>query len=337
MSLPNPNTLLPQDIVTKHKILIENYQSMTFAPNPSGGCGVVDDVIVYCTGKTAIFWKLNPQTTLDHTASLKMLLILERTIDFMTSLIHHDPRVNTPLREFTGSDGITRNMVIEINDELCSGYGGASYNGRPWCATSRYAYNFTKATYQYAKPTVHQVFFYELGRSCWDLVLDDILDWQMQNPGEYGYWTLGFNGAMTVLVPENLGLNLEYFGQNTATFRKDRLKDLDTYINNRAYTFENTWCSYLVPWNQYQSINDVMSGLLIRLYDRYGGLKFLGRMFYRLKQQPTTPNKTDRQQRANNLYKACYQAWVDLYGNVNANGITTLFRDTLRWKFVTLN
>ncbi|MCA9508808.1 MAG: hypothetical protein KC505_10350 [Myxococcales bacterium] len=184
------------------------------------------------------------------------------------------------------------------------------------------------------RPTMPQVYLYDLGRSLYDLKLDNILDWQMQNPSEYGYWTLGFNGAMTVIAPEFLGLDLDYAGQGVEEFRRDRINDLNTYLNNSQWNFDNTWSYFILPWTKNtgnrQSINDLMSGLLIYLSDEYGGVSFLARLFQNLKQQPTTPSKTDRQARAQNLYEAAKKS----VSSSNLGNLENFFKQKMRWSFL---
>lgn len=332
--LPNPSSLLPVDIVTKHNLLIANHQAEIYAPNSTGSCGKTTDVIAYCTTNTCIFWEIDPTNIPNHKRVLKVLLRLDEFVSLCMMIMTYDPRSQVPIRQYTGADGITRKMIIELNNEVCPEYDGSNYNGQPWMVASKYGFWFSYDTIYKVRPDVHQIFFYELGRAVYDPALDDILEWQMKYPNEVGYWAAGFNGAMTVLGPEHMKVDLEYYGQDTAGFRQDRLTDLSTYVNNTKYTFSNTWSKYLLPWNQYQSINDVMSGLLIYLSDTYGGLRFLARLFYLLKQQPTTPNKTDRQLRATNFYRATRQAALDLYDTTVANQVRTYFRTKLRWTFV---
>lgn len=332
--LPDPSTLLPPAVVEANKILIAYHQSTIFTPGTETDCWFETGVIVYCTETTCIYWQNTQDIVPNHEHILKFLLLLDEYVKLAAGIMNYDIGAHTSLREYTGSDGIERKVVVEINDELCSGYGGASYNGMLWAAVPKDAYQYSDDTVDDAVPLMHQVFFYEVGRAVYDIVLDDILDWQMQNPSEWGYWTLGFNGAMTVLAPEHMGVELEYYGQDTAAFRHDRLTDLATYVNSKKYTFNNTWCSYLLPWNQNQSVNDMMSGLLIYLADNYGGLEFLTRLFYRLKQQSPTPNKTDRQARAKNLHRAAKQAAVDVGNILSGIQMTTYFKYTLRWSFV---
>lgn len=334
MSIPNPNTLFPSDIVASNKMLIESSTQNLFVPGPGTSCGKQDSVIVFCIEDMCIFWQnASGSPPPDYKRVMKALLLLRQCIKVSESLMHYDSTTNF-FRQYTGADGITRKWVIEMNDELCNSYAGAAHNGRSWCAVPKNLVQDLLNTVYTIKPQIPQVVLYESGRACYDLIFDNILDWELTNTYDYGYWTLGFNGAMTVLAPGSLGYELSYYGQNLNKFRSDRLKDLSTYMSNSAYNFSNTWSQTLLPWNVYQSVNDLMSGLLIDLHDKYGGLKFLSRMFYRLKEQPSTYPRTDRQNRANNLYRACRAAAFDLYDSNIANSLYNYFRISLKWYFI---
>lgn len=333
-NLPQLMYMFPQDIITKNSLFFEKGREMLFTPSSGGSCGSVEQVLVFCNKTTCIFWQMKSTDPFPECKKIfKLLFRLQEYIDMATYIMNYDPTTNS-YHQYTAGDGITRKYIIELNSELCYNSAGASYNGRPWIATTKEFANFTYDTINKVVPTIHQAFFYELGRSAYDVALDDIADWQMQNVGEYGYLTLGFNGAMTVLGPENMGVDLSYNYQGTQAFRDDRINDLETYINNSSWTFENTWCQYLLPWSQGQSINDLMSGLFIRLADMFGGIRFLSRMFYCMKQRPTTPNKTDRHARANNIYQAVYRALMDLYDSNVAILARNFFVINLRWRFV---
>ena len=247
----NPSDFLPQDIVDKNNMLITKHNTSIFAPGPDGSCGKNSDVTVYCTKDVCIFWEYNEYRIPDHRNVLKFLLKLQEYIELCKWVMDYDPMTQDPIKTYTGSDDITRRFIIELNDELCVGYEGVSYKGRSWIACSKYSYWFSDSTINSIKPTIHNVFFNEIGKTVFDSSLDDILEWEMQNSYEWGYWSLGFNGAMSVLSSEKMNIELEYYGQNTHRFRTERLRDLTTYINNSSYTFKNTWCSYLLPWNQY--------------------------------------------------------------------------------------
>lgn len=334
MPIPALNSIFRQDIVDKNKMLIESSKQYIFASNPSGGCGLTTDVIVFCLDDMALFWQNSSGTPEpDYRRVMRTLMHLRDCMKISSGVMTYDPTIR-PVKTYTGTDGIIRKWVIELNDELCSGYGGGAYNGQSWCAISKDLVKPLIDTAYNIVPVLPQVFLYENGRSCYDLILDTILDWELSSPMDYGFWTLGFNGAMTVLIPESLGAELNYAGQNVAMFRADRLKDLNRYTKDTTYTFDNTWSSTLLPWNNYQSVNDLMSGMLIDLSDKFGGLKFLTRVFYRLKQEPATPSKTDRYKRANNLYTACRNAAFDMYDDKIADDLILYFKDFLRWEFV---
>jgi hypothetical protein len=245
----------------------------------------------------------------------------------------YDP--TAPATKFhTGKDGITRKWILEVNTELCKGYGGGAYNGVSWAAFSQDSIKVLLDTVELRNPTMPQVILYEVGRCTYNLNLDKVLDWQMQEPSQYGYWTLGWNGAMTVLGPAYMDCNMDYYGVNAAEFRTARLRDLSTYIGNSSYTFENTWSKYLLPWNSRQSVNDLMSGLLIYLNYNYGSAPFLYSMFKYLNQQPDTYSMTQREKKATNFARACYLAAKDVKGDAEANALHLYFYNTLRWRFI---
>lgn len=332
-TLPNPKTLFPADYVDKNKLILENSRQNLFTPNPNGQCYYTTDIIVFGNKNICVYWQKS-RVTPNYKNVLKSLEWIQKYIDYGTDLMNYDPTIISR-KSYTGADGIIRKWIIEANVELCNGYGGASYNGYSWCAVSQNFYNYLVNTVNNAQPTIHQVIFYEMGRCMYDLILDKTLDWQMQDVSEYGYWTLGFNGAMTALAPPDIGCKMEYYGKNAADFRADRINDLNTYINNSKYTFDNTWSVKLLPWNNNQSINDLMSGLLIYLYDKIGyGYRGLQRVFYLLKDQPSTLKKTDRKGRAINFYNSVYQTMADLHNKSEAYKMYLYFRNTLKWNFV---
>lgn len=337
MNIPNANQVMPQDLVTKHSLLIQGSSRHIWAPPPDNpnSCGYTSNVIVFCTKEIFLVYPYKAgDPSPDHRKMLKSLLLIEEYYQLCKRVMGYTPIVNQ-VRTFTGSDGIKRTFCIEINDALCYSYGGASYNGENWVALTKTYFNTTINTINNVVPVISQAFCYEIGRCVYDLSLDHILDWQTTDGNSYyGYWTLGYNGAMTVLGPEHLNIELDYAGHNVAKFRQDRLSDLSTYVNNTQYTFENTWSKYLLPWSQGQSVNDLMSGLLIYLADQYGGIKFLERLFARLKMRPPTSNKNDRIQRANNFYQSVYQALLDLYDSDVAITARNYFYLNLRWTFV---
>jgi hypothetical protein len=323
---------LSASVASYGPIHVQQIRRNIFSGGSDGQCYHTVDVTAYCHDLLCFFWeKSGSNGTLDPAKVLKALNVLQRYIDYGTSVMDYQP---LPLggHEFTGTDGKKRKWTIDFANYLCGGYGGASYNGMAWNGLTKNQFMGLYNTVNNVRPTVDQVFFYEMGRSMYDLKLDDILDWQMAETSQWGYWTLGFNGAMTVLAPEALGLKMNYYGTDTAKFRADRLKDINTYINNTQYNFNNSWSVWLLPWAQSQSINDMMSGLLILMHDRFGGKAFLSELFKQLKLQPPTPNKSDRKLRATNLYNAAKQAARKI--GRSSREIENFFKKTMRWTFL---
>lgn len=328
----NPLNYFSQDEIDDNGYIIEEKTTQIFASRPEGGCGVTDTVVV-CANKTVcIYWQKNLYR-IPYRDLLLATNWIGKYILWGGYIMDSDP-TQKAFKSHTGKDGITRKWIIEANSELCYGYGGAAYNGRSWCALSQDNMRKLTNTVRYSKPTIPQVIFYEVGRCLYNLKLDDILDWQMEQPEQYGYWTLGYSGAMTAIIPELIGCNMDYYGQDAAAFKAARLQDLNTYVTNSNYNFQNTWSSLLLPWNNSQSINDLMSGLLIYLYDNYGGATFLYQLFHHLLQQPSSYSKIQREDRARNLVRSCYLAVRSIFGDQRALHAHGYFYNNLRWRFV---
>lgn len=330
--MPSPSDYFNAQQIELHKYIIEEKRENIFAPNASGGCRVDADIIVFGNRNLCIYWQKNGQPV-QYKRILLALGWIERYIRFGGFCMDYDSTA-LPIKTHTGADGIKRKWIIEANTELCRGYGGAAYNGRSWCAITQSNLNDLINTSEQARPTMPQVLFYEMGRGLWDLKFDKIWDWELDQPQHYGFWTLGFNGAMTCLAPEFIGANMNYYGQDAAGFRADRLNDLNTYVRSRRYNFENTWCAYLLPWNSSQSVNDLMSGLIIQLYESYGGPAFMHLFAKHLKDQPDTYTRQERERRAENMVRAVVLAVNDLYGMTKAVEAHQYFYATLRWTFL---
>lgn len=313
---------------------IEDTTFDMFTGGSDGRCNHIVPVRVYCSDSLCLVWQkssMKPEPTSGKMA--KVLRLLEQYIAFGTDILNYTPSLNAlPNKVFTGTDGISRRWTIEVADYFCHPYGGASYNGVAWNALPKDMMSRLIDTIDDARPIMPQVALYEMGRSMYDLRLDNILDWQMEAEDKYGYWTLGLNGALTVLAPEALNLKMAYAGYDDylAQFRRDRLNDINTYINDRQWNFDNAWSVWLLPWAPRQSINDMMTGLILLLTDRFGGAPYLKELTKNLLDQPTTANKTDRKARAINLYRAARQAADNLNGNGAA--VERFFKHTLRWR-----
>lgn len=330
--MPSPTDYYDATQVAARGYLIEESVQDIFATDPNGNCGTQSPVTVVGDRELCIFWQQSSRPV-PYRELLRALDWLVRYVRYGTRLMGSTPD-RYPVKTYTGADGLRRRWIIEANEELCWGYGGAAYNGQSWCAISQDNLAKLLETVDQPQPTMPQVIFYEMGRALWNLPLDQILDWELDEPNRYGFWTLGWNGAMTVLAPEHLGAQMDYYGQDAAGFRADRLRDLETYVRGRRYNFGNTWCSYLLPWNERQSVNDLMSGLLIYLYEQYGGDLWMVEMWSQLRQQPDTFTRQERERRAENLVRACYLATFAISGRSRAEALHRYFYVTLRWTFL---
>lgn len=65
---------------------------------------------------------------------------------------------------------------------------------------------------------------------------------------------------------------------------------------------------------------------------KFGGKAYLAELFRQLKLQPSTPSRTDREQRALNLYHAAEAACKKT--GCNSKEIRKFFKNTLRWSFI---
>lgn len=323
----------PQDVVERRKYIIEESVQSIFAPDPNGNCMTTEKVTVLGNYQMCIFWQNGGDSNIPYKKILLSLDWLQMYLIYGGYIMNYDATRN-PVHIYQGKDNWERRWVIEVNKELCRGYGGAAYNGRSWCAITQSQLSTLIDSVGTNRVVMPQVIFYEMGRGLYNTKLDDIMDWQMEEPSQYGFWTLGFSGAMTVLIPEAIGCDIDYYGTNTRGFREAREKDLATYVSNPQWNFRNTWCKLLLPWNKNQSINDVMSGLLIYFADNFGGITFLFEMYSALYKQPTTYGRHEQEHRARNLVRSCITAARIIGGNSSATRMYNYFRHTLRWDFI---
>lgn len=334
--LPHPRHFFSAREVRQKKYIIEASNQTLYVTNPDNGrCGAKRDVIVFGNERLAVFWEKTDTEPL-YKEILMSLDWIDKYLAIGGYVMNYDA-TSKAIKRYEGNDEVLRKWVIEADVELCRGLGGAAYNGRSWCATPQQLFSVLPNTVHDPKPTIHQVIFYEMGRAMWNLALDDTLDWELDAPQHYGYWTLGFNGAMTVLAPEMIGCEMDYYGWDVAGFRQLRATDLATYVNDSQWTFANTWCAYLLPWtvgqSRSQSVNDLMSGLLIHLSDNYGGMAFLHHLFVNAAAQPKY-NRDQRQEKATNLVRSAYLAARTTAGDAKALELYQYFRNTLRWDFL---
>ncbi len=159
------------------------------------------------------------------------------------------------------------------------------------------------------KKTYDQIFFYEIARNYWTSDMNPAIDYHtLDGESSYGWWTVGFNNAMSVFLPEQIEEveDMFYFGRDADAFAEGMTGKLDIYLKGKKeYTWENTWCRDRLPWRQKASLNDLMTGLLIRLYREHGEAEFIKSLYREIpKQRPLVERRDNYQRARDNFYKA---------------------------------
>lgn len=157
--------------------------------------------------------------------------------------------------------------------------------------------------------TYDQVFFYEIARNYWMEDMNPAIDYHTSGgPDDWGWWTVAFNNAMAVVMPGQVpGIDdMFYFGQGGREFATGMEAYLDEYLAHpEKYTWENSWCVRLLPWKENTSVNDLMTGLLVRLQREHGGVKFISGLYREIpRQRPLMRDRSDYQTARDNFYAA---------------------------------
>lgn len=155
----------------------------------------------------------------------------------------------------------------------------------------------------------------------------------MENdPSKYGFWTVGINGLFGVIFPEIIGVNMQFHGQDIPTFKESKLVHLREYMNNKKWNFQNTWLKYALPWEKEKgrtkSLDDLISGLFVYMYDNFGGKIFLKKFYKEMYKQKNTPSRNDYKLRARNFIRAVKKA------NQSKKDIDSFFKSEMKWNIV---
>ncbi|MDO6762462.1 carbohydrate binding domain-containing protein [Agarivorans sp. 1_MG-2023] len=161
--------------------------------------------------------------------------------------------------------------------------------------------------------------FYKTGSNGWNAWIDWACD---GNNSNYGYWTVGFNNAAAFWIVDDLGVGLYYFGSRYDKFRADHKSELNKYLDNTSYNFDNVWGTSKLPWRN-GTINTLMSAVLLEWYDALGGKPFIQRLYQQLDNNPRLSNRFDHQTARDNWYRAVSRA--------SRQDQRDYFEKTLRW------
>jgi len=214
-------------------------------------------------------------------------------------------------------------ITIQIPIDNC-GAGGLANHGNLGISVGRGLFDIQYEISKAEQERYLQVFIYESNRNFWLPEFNDYIDWAMDDePMNWGWWTVGMNNAMAVMMTDILGVDLEYFGYDSQWFRDRMVANLETYRDNPIYDFNYGWRQEYMPWDLNESINDLMSGLIIHSYETWGGEAWLKGFYQSIRNVPPRSDVFAYQESRDNIY----QIWSAAAGE----DLRYFFVDDLRW------
>jgi len=283
--------------------------------------------IAYCVGaKNATAWIGD-----DVVIMIEAESAADRNMTTMTQVIDVFEDVIAKYEEFTGLTNLPMasqfngKPVIEVVLDNC-GAGGLASHGVLGMSTGVSFFDEFYNLVTQGNIAMPQVFLYELNRNFWKPSFNNKFDWAMNNDIQnWGWWTVGMNNAQAYIIPKSLGIGLYYFGNDINYWENRMVGELNDYMNDTQYDFDFGWRQSLMPWHNTESINDLMSGLLIYSYNNFGGDAWI-KGFYQHIENVDIPNRPDvfaYQECRDNVYKIwSYAANQDL---------VSFFENDLRW------
>lgn len=252
----------------------------------------------------------------DPDAMTHIVRTLDRIFDAYEQVTGRQPKLTAPFKE---------RIRVEVNSKVG---GGLAHHGRLGVGIGD---GFFEGLYKRVKSGVHtydQVFFYEIARNYWMADMNPGIDYHTsKGPEDWGWWTVGFNNAMSIFLPKEIdGVeDMYYFGRNGQAFSNGMEANLNTYIAHPdKYDWDNSWNVPLVPWAKRTSVNDLMTGLLVRLYRDHGGIEFIKELYGQIPKLKPLETKSDRQGARDNFYRAASRA--------AKNDLSEFFVKKLRWE-----
>mgnify|MGYP000928283296 CR=1 FL=1 len=219
--------------------------------------------------------------------------------------------------------------VIEVVKDNC-GAGGLASHGQLGMSTSTELFNTMYNGAAKGKRYINQVFLYETNRNYYLPAFNDKFDWAMNNDSQnWGWWTVAFNNANAVILTDMMGIELYYYGQNRAAFRQSMIKQLEAYWNGSTYTFENGWMQDRMPWDTFNSPNDLMSGLLIYSYENFGGKMFYKKLYGYLNDDMQGSIITNRSDVF--AYQECRDNIYKIWSLSAGKNLITFFEKKMKW------
>ena len=253
----------------------------------------------------------------DHLVMAQILESLDAIFEAYDKMTGRRPKLTSPLKG---------RIRIEVSSKDVGG--GLAHHGRLGVGIGGGFFRDLYKRFESGSRTIDQVFFYEIARNYWMPDMNPTIDYHTSlGPQDYGWWTVGFNNAMSVFVPMEIESidDMYYFGTNGEKFAQSMENHLNIYIENPdKYNWDNSWNAPRLPWSKRTSLNDLMTGLLIRLHRDHGGSAFIRRLYDEIPRRNRLKSRSDTQGARDNFYIASsLAAKKDLY---------QFFSDELRWE-----
>lgn len=221
------------------------------------------------------------------------------------------------------SAGYKGRIRVEVSTKVGGGLAG---HGRYNIAVG---FGFFTATYDRTLAggnSFEQIYFYEAARNYWGPKLNPPIDYHTsKGEADWGWWTVGFNNAMACFLSTEMQVELYYFGHDHRAFCWDYMHShFRSYVESDEYTWENSWNVPRLPWSETTSVNDLMTGTLIDMHDRFGGIDFIARLYRAIQVQPPASSRSAYQEVRDNFYRAASIA--------ARRDLTDYFTTTLKWE-----
>ncbi|MEM9080800.1 MAG: hypothetical protein AAGC74_08935 [Verrucomicrobiota bacterium] len=225
---------------------------------------------------------------------IEILKTLDETFAAFERITGVKPILNGPFPNHT---------TVEVSSKVG---GGLAHHNRLGIAVGDGFFEKLYQRFEQGTKTLDQVFLYEIARNYWPPTFNPRIDYHTtKGPEDYGWWTVGFNNAMSIFLPSEITsiTDMHYFGQNGRQFAEGMEKNLTTFLAG-DYSWEEAWCVNLMPWSQRTSLNDLMTALLIRLHRENGGNTFLKSLYREIPKLPPLKARNDYQGARDNFYLA---------------------------------
>ncbi len=259
--------------------------------NIAGG----DKVSVWLGRRTALVidGELEPEKR-DGEVMTEIVGVFDEVFDAYERITGVKPKAT---RQFEGR------ALVEVSDKVG---GGLAHHGRLGIAVGDGFFEGLYRRFKGGEKTLDQIYFYEIARNYWPSTFNPRIDYHTsKGVDDYGWWTVGFNNAMSIFLPAEIGgiTDMYYFGSGGAKFAAGMERNLTAYLEG-DYSWEEGWCINLVPWAERTSLNDLMTGLLVRLHRDNGGNEFIRKLYREIPKRRELRGRDDYQGARDNFYIA---------------------------------